>query len=243
MTDNKPQADLADKRLRRVAKHLNRGYAVCFRVVSVIVLLIGLYILYDTLYVFHYSKAERVAVYKPKGESIQDVQAVAKDAVAWLVVDDTDIDYPVMQGSTNLEYLNKDPFGNYSLSGSIFLDSRNKADFSDPYSLIYGHHMSGGYMFGALDYFEDRSYFDEHRTGRLITEGKTFELEFFAFLITNAETKEIFWPTEAEFPDEYIRETASIYYAPKSDHYIALSTCRSPESVDRAVVIGCVTNE
>lgn len=42
--------------------------------------------------------------------------------VAWLTIDDTKIDYPVMQGKDNTEYLNKDPYGDYALAGSIFLD-------------------------------------------------------------------------------------------------------------------------
>ncbi|MCR5793722.1 MAG: class B sortase, partial [Solobacterium sp.] len=68
-----------------------------------------------------------------------------------LVIDDTGIDFPVMQGSDNTEYLTKDPDGNYSVCGSVFLDCRNSADLSDPYNLVYGHHMRGQYMFGALD--------------------------------------------------------------------------------------------
>lgn len=233
-------ANRVDKRLRKIAKILNRGYSIVFRIVCVIALLIGLYILYDTAYVFYNSKADRVAAYRPTGESMEEVQQVAKDAIAWITVDDTTIDYPVMQGETNSEYLNKDPFGNYSLSGSIFMDSRNSSDFSDPYNLVYGHHMSGGNMFGALDAFEEASYFETHRTGTLIVDGKTYTIEFFAFLTTSAESKAIFAPTEAEFPDVFIRDTASIYYEPSNDHYIALSTCRSPESIERAVVVGCL---
>ncbi|MBR1845920.1 MAG: class B sortase, partial [Oscillospiraceae bacterium] len=63
-----------------------------------------------------------------------------------------------MQGETNGKYLNTDPYGEYSLSGSIFLDSRNAGDFSDSYSLVYGHHMADGMMFGALDAFFDEGY-------------------------------------------------------------------------------------
>ena len=78
--------------------------------------------------------------------------------VGWIVVDDTNIDYPVMQGYDNSQYLNLDPYGEYSLSGSIFLDSRNSSDFTDPYSIIYGHHMEYGKMFGAIDDYLDDQY-------------------------------------------------------------------------------------
>ena len=69
------------------------------------------------------------------------------------------------RGKENYEYLNKDPYGEFSLSGSIFLDARNDPDFKDDYSLIYGHHMEKGAMFGALDDFQDRAYFDQRRSG------------------------------------------------------------------------------
>ena len=83
----------------------------------------------------------------------------------WLTVDGTNIDYPVMQGKDNNSYLNTDPFGNYSLTGSIFLDSRSSPDFSDEYSVVYGHHMDYGKMFGALDDFLNEKYLKQHSSG------------------------------------------------------------------------------
>ena len=80
---------------------------------------------------------------------------------------------PVMQGKDNYEYLNKDPYGEFSLSGSIFLDARNDLDFEDDYSLIYGHHMEKGAMFGALDDFQDRAYFDQRRSGTIVTDERS----------------------------------------------------------------------
>ena len=64
-----------------------------------------------------------------------------KDVVGWITIFDTHISYPVVQGKDNQEYLNKDVFGKFSFSGSIFLDYRNACDFTDSYSIIYGHHM------------------------------------------------------------------------------------------------------
>lgn len=92
-------------------------------------------------------------------------------AIGWLTIDHTDIDYPVMQGKTNTEYLNKNPLGQISVSGSIFLDSASKSDFSDPYSVAQGK------MFGALDGFQDFSYLKSHSSGTLKTaDGKAYSL-------------------------------------------------------------------
>ena len=65
-----------------------------------------------------------------------DLAALSPDVRAWLTLDDTHIDYPVVQGEDNVKYVNTDVYGNFSLSGSIFLDYRNAADFSDAYCLL-----------------------------------------------------------------------------------------------------------
>ena len=86
---------------------------------------------------------------------------------AWLTVDGTKIDYPVVQGETNLEYINQDIYGEFALSGSIFLDSRNDRKFIDSYSLLYGHHMDNGAMFGDVMNYKEKEYFESHKTGTL----------------------------------------------------------------------------
>ena len=90
-----------------------------------------------------------------------------KDVVGWIKIFDTHISYPVVQGKDNQEYLNKDVFGEFSFSGSIFLDYRNACDFTDSYSIIYGHHMEYGAMFGDVVEFKNDDYFQEHKTGAL----------------------------------------------------------------------------
>lgn len=109
--------------------------------ILILVLLIGVYFIYDTAYVFYHASAARVAYYRPGSEEAAEAaetKPLTEDYVAWLTLDDTNIDYPVMQGENNSKYLNMDPYGEYSLAGSIFLDSRNAGDFSDSYSLLTG---------------------------------------------------------------------------------------------------------
>ena len=74
-----------------------------------------------------------------------------------------------MQGETNLEYLNLDVCGNFALAGSIFLDTRNERDFSDPHSILYGHHMENSAMFGDLDLYKDEECCLTHAALRLYT--------------------------------------------------------------------------
>lgn len=73
------------------------------------------------------------------------------DIIAYIVVPDAGIEYPVLQGETNDTYLRHDVHGNYTIYGSIFLDSICSPDFTDRTSLIYGHHMLDKTMFGGLE--------------------------------------------------------------------------------------------
>lgn len=127
----------------KIWKRLNELYGWFLMAVFGLVMLIGLWQVYDNYYMFNHTLDKSVLQYKPDPDdpAAAEDSPIAEDMVAWLTIDGTNIDYPVMQGKDNTYYLNTDPFGAYSLSGSIFLDSRCSRDFSDSYSIIYGHHM------------------------------------------------------------------------------------------------------
>ena len=88
-------------------------------------ILIGLYGVYDSYMVYMNANDTSILKYKPTDDVLPDDKKISDDMVAWLTMNDTTIDYPVMQGETNNDYLNKNPYGEYSLSGAIFLDSNN----------------------------------------------------------------------------------------------------------------------
>jgi len=203
--------------------------------------LTGLYAMVDSYLVYQHANDDSLLKFKPGYEGEAAEQPIQGNMVAWLTVDDTTIDYPVMQGETNEEYLNKDPYGNYSMSGSIFLDSRNAGDFTDDYSLIYGHHMEGDYMFGPLHHFLEQDFLDTHQTGELIVGDVTYEITFFAALEASATQELIFNPTEhpAEKVLDYVKKHAQSYEEEKEEGtLLALSTCKYPDSVDRVLLFG-----
>lgn len=72
------------------------------------------------------------------------------DIVGYLVLDNQDIEYPILQGDTNDSYIKTSPYGGYDYNGSIFLDADNTSDFFDSRSVVYGHNMRNGSMFGSL---------------------------------------------------------------------------------------------
>lgn len=231
---------------RRFLKTLNDLYDRLLRLVLLIALGIAFWCIYDTAYVYSHTLDKDILKYKPDpyGDNSAALNSpITDDMVAWLTIDDTNIDYPIMQGRDNTEYLNKDPFGEYSLSGSIFLDSRCSPEMTDDYLLVYGHHMEYGKMFGALDDFLDRSYLEDHRTGTLII-GKdaraVYPLEVFAAMSISARDNEVFDPTKAAETRQYLK--GKLGYEPDSRRIIALSTCSEGDSLARIVVF-CYINE
>jgi len=78
--------------------------------------------------------------------------AVNPDLVGWIVMPgfDKPIDYPILQSEDNDYYLNRDFYGNYSYSGSIFMDFRNNPKKIDRHIILYGHAMNDRSMFGNL---------------------------------------------------------------------------------------------
>ena len=211
---------------------------------SLLFFLICIYAMYDAVMIYYNANDTSVLKYKPDLTNPEVLQEISTDAIAWITVDGTRIDNPVMQGQDNREYLNKNPFGKYSLSGSIFLDSRNQGDFSDGYSLLHGHHMEYGAMFGALDEFKDKEYFDSHRTGQLITVGgKVYDIRFFAAAMVKATDSLVFSPAKAEPAAliEMLSRSAMIYEPPETQgelKLIALSTCQDAATIDRMVLFG-----
>ena len=232
---------------RRCLKTLNDLYDKALRLALYIALGIVFWCIYDAAYVYSHTLDKDILKYKPDpyGDNTAALDSpITDDMVSWLTIDDTNIDYPVMQGRDNTEYLNKDPFGEYSLSGSIFLDSRCSPDFTDDYSLVYGHHMEYGKMFGALDEFLDSSYLSAHSTGTLII-GKdahaVYPLKVFAALNVNARDNEVFSPSESLETRKYL--AARLGEEPEDKRILALSTCSEGDSLARIVVFCYILDE
>ena len=240
------------KIFRKTIEFLDKITDIGLFVFCLFIFLIGLYALYDSYMIYMRTTDDDITKYRPgyEKEEDDDNKKILDSMVAWLTVTDTNIDYPVMQGKDNNEFLNTDPFGDYSLSGSIFLDSRNDPKFKDEYSLIYGHHMEHGFMFGALDEYLDHDYFETHKYGKLTVGEKEYQLEMFAVLETDATNSLLFAPTEEKKEDTiaFIRKKAlfieeeSLPKKIDDSRIVALSTCKYPATSERTIVIGIITN-
>ena len=82
-----------------------------------------------------------------------------EDCIGWIYFEDPDISYPIMQGADNNEYLRTTFLREARTAGSIFIDSANSRDFSDDNTLVYGHNMKDGTMFGQLKNYEKEEFY------------------------------------------------------------------------------------
>ncbi|MFR5485480.1 MAG: hypothetical protein ACLTHX_14805 [Blautia massiliensis (ex Durand et al. 2017)] len=98
---------------------------------------------------------------KDGGTSFEELRKINPDVCGWITLDHTKIDYPILQGEDNLTYINTDVYGDFALSGSIFLDSGCDRNFRGKYSLLYGHHMAEHKMFGDLDLYRKKKFFKQ----------------------------------------------------------------------------------
>lgn len=99
-----------------------------------------------------------------------------KDVVGWIYIKGTSIDYPIVQGKDNEEYLHQDFNKKKSSSGTIFLDKGCNKKFTSDNNIIYGHHMKNGTMFAKLLKFREKSFLKKHNTITLYTPDRTLHL-------------------------------------------------------------------
>ena len=174
-----------------------------------------------------------------------------KKLIGWLKIDDTNIDYPVMQTSDNTYYLDHNYNQEYDKNGSIFLDYNCSVYPRSTNMIVYGHHMKSGNMFGNLQKYAKESYGKKHAviTFDTIYEKAQYQVmyvfrsqvyneddivfKYYQFIEANSET---------EF-NSYMQEMSelSLYdtgvTAEFGDSLLTLSTCDSSQTDGRFVVV------
>lgn len=216
-----------------------------------VMLLYSGYALWDTACIYYdASVPQEIETYKPVLEgdnqpTFAELRALNPDVCAWLTIENTPIDYPIVQGKDDSEYLNKDVTGAFSLSGSIFLGVNNHPDFSDDYSIVYGHHMDYDAMFGDLTEFTDTDFFAQHPSGWLILPDKTYALQIFACVEADAYDQTLYRVLPAGSGEtaqllSYIEANACQQRdvgVNEQSHILALSTCAGASTNERVLVI------
>ncbi len=171
-----------------------------------------------------------------------DFEALQKtnpDAYAWICVPGTKVDYPILQAAADAEedyYLHRNLEGDYEFRGSVYTQKINSKDFTDPVTVIYGHHMLDESMFSTLYYFRDEKFFAENDVFYIYTPG-----HILTYRIVSAyryDSRHIL--NSFDFSDEKVlQEYIDFILSPMSmvaavregvavtteDHIVTLSTC------------------
>ena len=187
---------------------------------------------------------------KDGGASFEELRKINPDVCGWITLDHTKIDYPILQGEDNLTYINTDVYGDFALSGSIFLDSGCDNTFQGKYSLLYGHHMANHKMFGDLDLYRKKKFFDKNTTGTLILPDRSYKLEIFACMQVSASEDSIFnsgkWQADTSGLVDFVRKNAENIHQKTMDQIgksedfsqiLAMSTCSSEFTDARTVLL------
>ena len=172
------------------------------------------------------------------------LSGVNSDVVGWILIEGTQINYPIVKSADNADYLHRTFEGEKSKSGSIFMDCSNNSDFSDKTTFIYGHNMKDGSMFHTLNAYSEELFYKEHPTVLLFTPSRTMVCKIVSAHVTgNSSTSyQIGFGTQADY-EAYLNteKSVSLYdtgITPQMDkNTIVLSTCRGTAASQRFVLI------
>lgn len=186
------------KTARRTIKFLSSIVDLIFIAILIVLITFASYAKWDSEQLYTAADPIQYIQYKPSPPdvvSFEELQKINPDVLGWLTVYDTNIDYPVVQSKDDNDYyLNHNPKRDVEGSGSIFLDYRNSPDFTDFNAIIYGHHMAQHKMFGDLDLFLNKDFFNSHEFGNLIYHNENHGLQFVAMLQVDAYDSQLYRP-------------------------------------------------
>lgn len=205
-------------------------------------------------------EGEAAAVPEGVAETVEDsllhridfatLKGINSELYAWITVPDTNIDYPVaqhMDPNDQKYYLNYDFYGGGRYAGCIFSEYGAAKDFSDPMTVLYGHNMLDGSMFGNLHLFADPDFFSSHPYFVVYTEEKICVYHIFAgYHYDNRHLMNAFNFNDPAVFARYLADIRTLHttvknireeaYATAGDRVLTLSTCISGQKEKRMLL-------
>lgn len=237
----------------RLVKILRYTVDIISMLVVLLVAMYAIYNIWDGYQTYESASTSQLRTYKPKAvikgqqfsdEKFRKLQERNPDVFGWIDIFGTGINYPMVQGKDNDEYINHNPLKEFSLTGSIFLDSSTPKDFTNFTSVVYGHHMEKHKMFADLDLYKNKTYAKKHSKGNLYFNNQYHGLKVVAFIETTAYDDHIYRKVDSSETVE-LRRTCINYVKHKADYMIGtvdikdkvvlLSTCA--DGTDRRYVV------
>ena len=203
--------------------------------------------LYDETLV-QYTSEENETDKAPIEVDLAELRDVNEDICGWIYIPDTNVNFPLLQGKSNKQYLFQSYKKEYLTAGSIFIDYRCRADLTDKNTVIYGHNMHNGSMFGKLKKYADEDYRNEHPYVYLMrADGRWNKYEIIAYFQAAVDGALYDLPIESDCSEERFErlkeaiaeenlygESADLS---ESDQLITLSTCTRDSRNDVRVVV------
>lgn len=109
-------------------------------------------------------------------QALLDAMELYPDMIGWLTIEDTKVDYPIMQNADNEYYLHRNFMGEEAVAGAIYMDANHDIGAKGLHA-IYGHHMKNGSMFKDVSKFVDTSYMEQHQKITIMTSQKELHLK------------------------------------------------------------------
>lgn len=172
------------------------------------------------------------------------------DVVGWVYFEDGHISYPIVHSEDNEEYRILDYDKEESRYGAIFLDYRSSGDFTDANSIVYGHNMKDGSMFGTLRaYRQDPTYYNDHQYFQIITPDKTYRYLIFEYM--DVPENYVLYDYVAEAALSFVADAEPIriksymdsdIVVNKDSKVVTLSTCTRKDDL-QFVVLGVLVEE
>ena len=180
-------------------------------------------------------------------EKYAELKGINSDYVGWLSIPDSDIDLPVVQCSDNDYYLKVSFRDEYNSAGCLFLDCGNDSLFQDQNSVIYGHAMLDGTMFGELKKYREQAYYESHPFIYVLTEHWTYVYQVYSVNVVTPDYdyrrsnygEDFNYLLSDIKPNSYVSSSA---YADSSSKMLTLSTCTGMNGENRLVVFAVLLN-
>ena len=171
------------------------------------------------------------------------------DVVGWLYIEGTQVNYPILQGVDNDQYLYRMIDGKWNSAGSLFLEAGLMPDFSDQNNPVYGHNMKNGSMLAGVMGYKNQEFYEEHPVALLLTPDQNYQVHIFSSYVLDASGdawNTVFTEkTMQEWLDKLVRRSyISTEVIPTSqDRVLTLSTCTYETSNARFLVHGILVPE
>ena len=231
-----------------MAKNKKKLFNVVMRIIELIFLIL---LVYSSINIFKWYNnnkenkqiineiAESVTINEDTNEekkykiNFEELKQKNSDTVAWLKIENTNIEFPIVQANNNSYYLTHNFDKEYNVAGWIFADYKNKLDGTDRNIVVYGHNMRNNSMFGSLkDVITEEWYNnEENKYITFVTENEYQTYQVFS--VYQIKTEDYYIKTEfksnefTEFIDTITKRSKKYFgiNVSKEDTILTLSTC------------------